>query len=233
MALISQSIPLRHQFSSRQILSLDNTVQAVEELLRLKSIGWSDDSRSTALSGATAVIDNCCLDLCISLLDHELKGDLFESVVVGFFAVSAIDPQRGILKEAYQYTSVLSGFVKIAQIIILQTAVEAADRGEIDHPADLLGEMRERFMIHGTRSPFNWASRLRTYGKKVRDSTTSLGYIEWTDGEECVTYREVRNLQMGKFKDFVRGQVAKAQDELEALLHIHPEETRKELGIRF
>ena len=85
------------------------------------------------------------------MLDHEHKGDLFESVIVGFFAVSAIDTQKGILKEAYQYTSVLSGFVKIAQMLILQSAVAATDQGHIEHPADMLDEMRERFMIHGTR----------------------------------------------------------------------------------
>jgi hypothetical protein len=32
-------------------------------------------------------------------------------------------------------------------------------------------------MVQGSRSPFNWACRLRMYAKKVRDSTTCLGYI--------------------------------------------------------
>jgi hypothetical protein len=59
-------------------------------------------------------------------------------------------------------------------------------------------------MIHGTRSPFNWASRLRVYAKKVRDSTTSLGYIEWDNEGTCVTYREVRNLRMDQLREFVR-----------------------------
>jgi hypothetical protein len=45
------------------------------------------------------------------------------------------------------------------------------------------------------------------YGKKVRDSTTCLGYIEWTDDGQYVTYKNIDNFGMGQFKHFVRVQV--------------------------
>jgi hypothetical protein len=48
-----------------------------------------------------------------------LKGDLFESAVVGSLAVIAIDPVKGILKEAYYFTPTLSGFIKIAQMLVI------------------------------------------------------------------------------------------------------------------
>jgi hypothetical protein len=35
-----------------------------------------------------------CLNLCISLLDHSLKGNIYDSVVVGFFAVLGINKER-------------------------------------------------------------------------------------------------------------------------------------------
>jgi len=54
------------------------------------------------------------LELYVSLLDHDLKSDLFESAVIGFLAVIAIDPIKGILKEAYYFTPTLSSFIKIA-----------------------------------------------------------------------------------------------------------------------
>ena len=227
------STSLRHQFTSRQIVSIGKTSKAADDLLQQGASSNTHRPSGVAKHKTLIALDNSCLELCISLLDHELKGNLFESVVVGFFAISAIDTQKGTLKEACQYTSILSGFVKIAQMLILQSAVAATDRGDIEHPADMLDEMRERFMIQGTRSPFNWASRLRTYAKKVRDSTTSLGYIEWNDEGDCVSYRDIRNLQMSQLSDFVRKQIAKAQDQLEALLLLHPEETRQQLGIRF
>jgi hypothetical protein len=53
------------------------------------------------------------LKLYVSLLDHDLKGDLFESAIIGFLVVITIDPIKGILKEAYYFTPTLSGFIKI------------------------------------------------------------------------------------------------------------------------
>lgn len=234
-ALREHSTSLRHRFSTLQLASLDRAVHAAEHLIQTRLEPESEKSKQSLFQ--TWTVDGrtqqCCLDLCIALLDHEIKGDLFENVVVGFFAVIAIDVEKGMLREAYHYTPTLSGFIKIAQMLVLQKAVVATDLGDIDHPADLIDEMRERFMVHGTRSPFSWASRLRTYGKKVRDSTTCLGYIEWSEDGERVSYKGIRNLNMGKFRTFIRAQVAKAQGQLEALLLVHPDERREDLGIHF
>jgi hypothetical protein len=59
------------------------------------------------------------LELCVSLLDHDLKGDLFESAVVRSLVAIAIDPVKGILKEAYHFTPTLSSFIKIAQMLAI------------------------------------------------------------------------------------------------------------------
>ena len=100
-------------------------------------------------------------------------------------------------------------------------------------PADLLDEMRARFLINSVRSPFSWASQLRVYRKKIRDSTTCLGYISWSDDNLPVSYKGVRHRSMDALRDFVRNQVEKAQTQLERLLLIHPEETQEDLDIRF
>jgi hypothetical protein len=52
-----------------------------------------------------------------------LKGNLFESAVIGFLVAIAINPIKGILKEAYHFIPTLSGFIKIAQILVIQKAV--------------------------------------------------------------------------------------------------------------
>jgi hypothetical protein len=98
------------------------------------------------------------LELCVSLLDHDLKGDLFESAVIGSLAVIAIDPVKGILKEAYHFIPTLSGFIKIAQMLVIQKAIVGVRDVESIQPADLLNEIRLRFLINGVRSPFSWAS---------------------------------------------------------------------------
>lgn len=90
-----------------------------------------------------------------------------------------------------------------------------------------------RFLINGVRSPFSWASQLRVYGKKVRDSTTYLGYISWSDDSLSVSYKGVRYLDMSALRDFVHDQLEKVQAQLEKLLLLHPQETREDLDIRF
>jgi hypothetical protein len=107
-----------------------------------------------------------CLELCVSLLDYDLKGDLSESVVVGFLATIAVDPTKVILKETYHFTPTLSGFIKIAQMLLIQKAVVGARDVRGIQPADLLDEMRLRFLINEVRSPFSCASQVRVYERK-------------------------------------------------------------------
>lgn len=92
----------------------------MEEFLKLLISGRAyGDQATTLIEGATDTVDSSCLELCISLLDHDLKGDLFESVVIGFLAVLGIDVEKGILKELYHFTPALSGFIKVAQMLVI------------------------------------------------------------------------------------------------------------------
>jgi hypothetical protein len=74
-------------------------------------------------------------------------------------------------------------------MLVLQRAVAAADGGETEYPAQMIEAMQDRFMVYGSRSPINWAQKLRVYGKKIRDSTTSLGYIIWSDDGQKLNYK--------------------------------------------
>lgn len=57
-------------------------------------------------------------------------------------------------------------------------------------------------MVYNTRSPMNWIQKLRTYGKKIRDTTTALGHIIWSDDGEELSYKGLE-LSMTGFKYFV------------------------------
>jgi hypothetical protein len=104
---------------------------------------------------AQETLDQCYLDLCISLLNHDLTGDLFESIAVGFLTMQGIDVDKLILREACNYGACLSGFVKIAQILVVQKAVIITETGKAECLSHIIDEMRERFMIQGSCSPSN------------------------------------------------------------------------------
>ncbi|KAK0262323.1 hypothetical protein LTS00_018113 [Friedmanniomyces endolithicus] len=122
-------------------------------------------------------IDDACLDLCIALLQHDLRGDRI-----------GIDECNGTFQEAQNYTLLLSGFIKISQMLVLLKALRAAKTDSADEPLETLDGMREEFMTIGCRSLLSWAVQLRSFGKQIRESTTSIGYIEWSEDERKVFY---------------------------------------------
>ena len=75
---------LSYHYTTEQLSNLDRIIQWLQVELKYRDQQWS-----TELDGLTLL-------LCISHLDHTLKGDLFDSAVVGFFAVMAVDPKRHI-----------------------------------------------------------------------------------------------------------------------------------------
>jgi TATA-binding protein-associated factor Taf7 len=92
----------------------------------------------------------------------------------------------------------------MAQMLVALQAVHLTKAGVVSHPADALDEMRECFLLYGVRAPFGWITRLRTYGKKIQNSTTSLGYIYWSDDEQTLSYKDLR-LSMWGLHQFITG----------------------------
>ena len=100
------SVSLRHRLNSRQTALLDSLLALAAK--------WTEGR-----SPATGPLDRACLEFCLSLLDHRLAGDIFESVIVGFLAVWGIDEASGAFYEAPNYTPKLLAFIKIAQLLTL------------------------------------------------------------------------------------------------------------------
>lgn len=110
-------------------------------------------------------------------------------------------------------------------MLVAQRAVELAEDGQAEHPGNALDEMRERFLVYRVRAPFGWITRLRTYGKKIQNTSTSLGYLVWSDDHQSLHYRDLQ-LTMNALTGFIRAQVELAQYELERLFLLEDEEIR-------
>jgi hypothetical protein len=224
----TQSIALLHRLTNAQLFHLNQALHLAEELLSVQRLLGSDASH-TEEEGVGEVVrdlDRACLLLCIALLDHTLQGDHFESVVLSFLAVLGINEEPGgVFRGPLTYSPDLSKFIKMAQMLVVQRSVVAAEEDEVEHPSDMLDEMRERFMVRGSRTAFDWACRLRSYAKKVVSNTTSIGYIAWSEDGSSVTYKDT-GFSMDALRKFVAVQVDRAQQELEGLLLLHPDEAR-------
>jgi hypothetical protein len=148
--------------------------------------------------------------------------------VLAFLAVSGIDTAKSIFFEAPNHTSKLSGFIKIAQMLVLEKAVREVESGMVENALDPLDEMRERFMTINNCTPFSWAVSTRSFGKKIRDSVTSLGYIQWSEDEQTVFYKDVE-LRIDAFRKFIALQMKQAQGLLANLFMLDPEENREDV----
>lgn len=220
---------LRHRFTNSQQVAFDRLITAGEAVRLLEStavIGESLDA--DAKHGPIAKLDRTCLSFCISLLDHRLTGDIYESVVVGFMAALAIRPEKEILADPCNFSPNLSGLIKIGQMLVIEEALASVEDRLAEEPSDLIDEMTERFLLYGSRSPFEWMLRLRAYAKKVRDSITSDGFILWSDDEKTLSYKGI-TLAIDHIPDLVREEVRLAQSQLEELLLLHDDEKREDI----
>jgi hypothetical protein len=89
------------------------------------------------------VLQNVCLQLCLSLLDYKLHGKLSDSIVVGFLAALGINKERNGLDGAAIYTLKLLGFVKLAHLLVIQHAVIEHWAGRVIFPNELVAELQD------------------------------------------------------------------------------------------
>jgi hypothetical protein len=76
--------------------------------------------------------------------------------VLSFLTVLGIDESpRGVFCGPLSYSPNLSKFIKMAQMLVVQQLVVAAEEGEVEHPLDMLDKIRERFIVRGSRTAFN------------------------------------------------------------------------------
>jgi hypothetical protein len=89
----TQSISLPHRLTNAQLFQLDWVMCLAVEVTSLQRLAESDASLTNreGVEEVTRNLNRACLQLCIALLDHTLKGDHFESVVLSFLAVLVSD----------------------------------------------------------------------------------------------------------------------------------------------
>lgn len=147
------------------------------------------------------------LDFLISLLDHEIVANEYESGLISALAVLGINPhwreQAMDFREPEMYTSMLSAVVTVARVLVVYAAYTperwyaerqsscdtTVDITQVAPPHHAVTDMCKRFMRlddgRGTQShyPFAWILRLCTYGRSIAMSRGSVGDVHWRDSE--------------------------------------------------
>ena len=73
----------------------------------ISSNGNAASSHNSSISN----VDRACLEFCIALLDHSLKGNIYDSVFVGYLAVLGLKVRDRNFHDLSNYTSHLSALI--------------------------------------------------------------------------------------------------------------------------
>jgi hypothetical protein len=165
----------------------------------------------------------------MTLLNHELGDDEYESVIISGLAVMGFRDDGGWL-NAEDYTTKYSGVIKVARMLVIyQSYMEREDgykmnqkfmddiqaRSRTEPMFDIVRRKVRKFMTlvsdKGQPTPMDWIYDCRTYGMKIRYNTTAEGVMEWEGNQ--VLYQDIRF----------------TTEQLRGMVHGLVEETRRDL----
>src|SRR5436309_3473959 len=180
-----------YKLTAKQRCCMDELVQMAE----VAKVLMSDRATDEIMQLHAIELQKKCLQFCIALLDHRLDHDEYESAIISYLAIAGLQQVHGQDRNQYKfidainYTPILSGFIKIAQILVVQQCFEAEEKQEVDSCRQLLDKLHSQFMTTGTATPMDWALRLRLYGRGICNKTTAEGKIDLID--DMVIYGEI------------------------------------------
>ena len=142
-------------------------------------------------------IQRAVLALCMRLLDHPLAHSEYDSALISGLAVLAIDQHGGWL-SAENYTPKYSAIVKLARLLVVQSACLKVDssiqrrlnqgysqelaQAQAGGYVECIQSAMMRFMVLGQveqplPTPIHWIYHTRTYGMKVHYTTAVAGAV--------------------------------------------------------
>jgi superfamily II DNA helicase RecQ len=180
-------------------------------------------------------IDRLCLELCTEILNHQLAHSEYESVAISGLAVMGMRADDGWL-GAEDYTPKYSAFIKVARMFVIQHAhLEQQDkieelmkrmsekhaRARVEGMFDIVRRKVQRYMTLVTDqsqpTPMDWIYESRSYGFKIRYTTTAEGSIDWVGDQ--ISYQRIK-FDMTQLRDMISGLVEAAQQDLMELMMI-------------
>ena len=99
---------------------------------------------------------------------------------------------------------------------MIQESVYTASQGQVAVAADRLRELRARFLLDSSPTPFAWLLKLRTHGQRIRNNSTSEGLITWSPDYAGLRFKDLA-LDIDGFRGFVWRQVDRLREDLAGL----------------
>ncbi|KAK4444177.1 hypothetical protein QBC34DRAFT_487938 [Podospora aff. communis PSN243] len=217
-----------HELTAKQADLFDAFAEAAEHSASEAADGAADTAHM-------ATTDRSCLDAMVALFDHQYKHTHYENAIISGLAVMGLREDGG-WERPENYTPIYSAVIKVARMLVLYQAVreqqdeiEALRRTMSDDDAKaaatglftIVRRKVQRFMTLATDqtepTPMDWIFEARTYGMKIRFTTTAGPVIDWV-GEQ-ISYQRIR-FSMSELSDMLHGLVDEMRVVMATLLMI-------------
>jgi len=225
-----------YELSERQQMCVEDVWTNIEEFVWWKEeqedLGSGDEEKGESDEEIEWIgrIQRQILRLWIALFNQPLQDNEYKSVLISGLAVLGMREDDGWL-DAEDYTPKYSAVIKLARLMVVQEAYERRReaiahyesrglsakkaRDEADSHYVLTRRLVHAFMTmaHNGKDPkpMQWLYRSRSYGFKIRYTTTTEGKIQWI--EDDVLYPKIR-FNMSQFRGMIHGLVGEAREEL-------------------
>ncbi|KAK4446078.1 hypothetical protein QBC34DRAFT_153287 [Podospora aff. communis PSN243] len=149
--------------------------------------------RQTTRTNDQQNVDRTMLDFLVSLLDHPLAADAYDSVLLS--ALAAIGAREdGSWLQPDIYTGIYSAVVKVARMLVVQQSLlEDEDGDGLGEIFPIVRTKVRRFMTLNHKevlpTPIDWIFDARTYGLKILYTTAAVGHVAWNG--TTIAYRTV------------------------------------------
>ena len=223
-----------YKLTSRQQIAMQEVRSIIQEFQEWKQDQPIDDSDEDDESDEEIKfmgrIQREILRLCITLLNHPLQDNEYQNVIISRLAVMGIRDDGGWL-DAEDYTPKYSAIIKLARLMVVQEGYERRQEAiqRLQEQGSTAEDAREEAhsYYHFTRqlvhqfmtmshngqdpTPIQWIFKARSYGFKIRYTTTADGCIQWIG--DTILYQQIR-FDMSQVRSMIHGLVEEARDVL-------------------
>ncbi len=166
----------------------------------------------------TAKVDRLCLDTVVALFDHQYQHTHYENAIISALSVMGLREDGG-WERPENYTPTYSAVIKVARMLVLYQAIREQQDGTVALERRMSKEEAkaaatglfaivrgkvQRFMTLTTDqaapTPMDWIFEARTYGMRIRFTTTAGPVIDWVG--ERISYQRIR-ISMSELSDML------------------------------
>jgi hypothetical protein len=197
-----------YKLTGRQQIGVQAVRAIIQEFQEWQQDQPIDDEESDEEIEFMGRIQREILRLCIALLNHPLQDNEYQNAIISGLAIMGIRDDDGWI-DAEDYTPKYSAIIKLARLMVVQEGYEqrqeaikrlqerglsADDASEEAHSYfHFIRRLTHQFMTMSSGqepTPMQWIFKARSYGFKIRYTTTADGCIQWIG--DTVLYQQIR-----------------------------------------